>query len=254
MDRTRGLALVAYVALMGSLVTPLYEPLSAGRDDSWAVLVLFAGAHLGLGVLVRRAWMLLLPLLVVTAGFVLGGADGLVWLIVVFGTPMLVGVTALGWLLGHRLGRRAVPVAVIAFVIAVSPAAWAASETAQREPHVSAREQRQLPTLAYFLVQNLCFRTDSRSGRAFVKAVERGRRQARRQFNALARSLRAHPHAVVTARFIPADAPGTQTQELTIRNLAETHLEGAEPNGSPNETACYSSGRKRLNRMLSKSK
>lgn len=253
MDRTRALALVAYTALMGSLVTPLYEPLSAGRDDSWAVLALIAAAHLGLGAVLRRAWMLTLPLLVVTAGFVLGGAGGLAWLIVLFGTPLLVGATALGWLLGHVAGRRAVGVAVAAFVIAVAPAAWAVSESTRREQHVSAREQRELPTLAYVLVQDLCFRTDSGSGRLFAEAVEAGRRRARRQFDALARSMRAHPHAVVTARFVPSDAPGTQTQQLTIRELAETHVDGAELDGPPNDTACYRSGRTRLHRLLSKS-
>ena len=96
MDRTRGLALIGYVTLIGSLATPLYEPLSAGRDDSWAVLVLVVGAHLGLGAVVRRAWMLLLPILITTAAFVLEGAGGLAWLIVMFGMPVLLGVTALG--------------------------------------------------------------------------------------------------------------------------------------------------------------
>ncbi len=107
----------------------------------------------------------------------------------------------------------------------------AASETARREPHVSAREQRALPTTAYALVQDLCFRTGPRSSRAFAANVEAGRRRARRQFDALEHSLRTHPHAVVTTRFTPSDAPGTEKQDLTVRELAATHVDGAALDG-----------------------
>lgn len=183
---------MAYVVLIGPLATPLYEPLSAGRDDS----------------------------------------------------------SALGWLLGGGLERRATPVAVTAFVGATLPAFWAASETTEREPHVGAREQRNLPTMAYSLIEDLCLQGDSRTARTQRKLI--GERAGR--FAAIERSPRAHPDAVVSARFVPAEGPGTQTRGLTIRDLAETHLEGAELDGAPMDTACYRSGRARLQRVLDESR
>lgn len=247
MDRRLAFALGVYVALMASLGTSLYEPLSDGRDDSWALVVLFVAAHLGIGIIVRRAWVLLLPIGLAVAGFVFSGAGGLAWLILVFGAPVLVAATALGWLLGRRLAQHATPIAVAAFVVAAVPGLWAAVETAKRGAHVSASAQRALPTLAPFLVQDLCFKGDSRFDR--THADEAGRR-ARRQFAALERSLRADPNMLVTVRFALAHAPGLKTREMTIRELAETHLGGADPSGLPSEAECYRSGRARLERLL----
>lgn len=247
MDRRVALALVVYVVLIGSLATPLYDPLADGRDDSWALVVLLGGVHLGVGLVVRRAWVLLLPIGFAAAAFVFAGATGLAWLGLLLELPVLVGVTALGWLLGRGLARRATPVAVTAFLVAALPGLWAASATAQREPHVSAGEQRELPAMAYSLIQDLCFKGDSRFDRTHAQDAHA---RARRQFAAIARGLRAHPHAVVSVRFVLARSPGTQTREMTIRELAETHLEGAELDGPPQDTACYRSGRAKLQRLL----
>jgi hypothetical protein len=247
MDRAHALALAAYAALVGSLATPLYEPLSAGRDDSWLLVVLLAGAHLGVGMVVRRAWVLLLPVGVSLIAFVLAGAQGLAWLVVLFELPLLVGTTALGWVLGGRIAGRAALVAAAAFAMAALPGAWAALETVKRAPHVSAREQRALPTMAYSLVQDLCFRNDSGFDRAYA---EQAHRRARREFVALERGLRTHQHALVSVRFVLSDAPGTSTRKMTIRELAETHVEGARLDGPPLDGACYRLGRARLERAL----
>lgn len=147
MDRRLAFALGVYVALIASLGTPLYEPLSDGRDDSWALVVLFVGAHLAVGIIVRRAWVLLLPIGLAVAGFLFSGAGGLAWLILMFGAPVLIAATALGWLLGHRLAQHATPIAVAAFIVAAVPGMWAAMETVKRRAHVSASAQRALPTM-----------------------------------------------------------------------------------------------------------
>jgi hypothetical protein len=230
-DSQRAWALAAYAVLVGSLATPLYDPLSAGRDDSWALVLLLAATHLGAGLLVRRAWVLLVPAAVGVAWFALAGAEALAWVILLFGVPIFVAVTALGWLLGSLVGRYAAPLAAGAFAIALLPGAWASLERLQREPHVSAREQRGLPTMAYLLVQDLCLQGDSRRDRAYATAA---RRRASTQFRAIERSLRAHPDAVVDVRFDPA----------------ETHLEGAQLGGGPADAPCYRRGRARLQRML----
>lgn len=247
MDRRLAFALAVYVALMASLATPLYEPLSDGRDDSWALVVLFAGAHLAVGISVRRAWVLLLPIGLAVVGFLFSGAGGLAWLILMFGAPVLIAATALGWLLGRRLTQHTTPIALVAFIVAAVPGMWAAVETAKRGAHVSGSAQRALPTLAPFLVHDLCFKGDSR---LTARTPTRPPRRARRQFAALERSLRADPNMLVTVRFALADAPGLETREMTVRELAETHLGGADPSGLPSEAACYRSGRARLERLL----
>ena len=247
MGRRLAFALAVYLALMASLGTPLYEPLSDGRDDSWGLVVLFVGAHLAVGIIVRRAWVLLLPIGLAVVGFLFSGANGLAWLILMFGAPVLIAATALGWLLGRRLTQHATPIGVAAFIVAAMPGLWAVVETAKRGAHVSASAQRALPTMAPFLVQDLCFKGDSRFDRAH--ADEAGRR-ARRQFAALERSLRAGPDMLVTVQFAPADAPGLETREMTVRELAETQVGGADPSGLPSEAACYRSGRARLERLL----
>ncbi len=245
--RRLAFALAVYVALMASLGTPLYEPLSDGRHDSWALVGLFVGAHLGVGIIVRRAWVLLLPVGLVVVGFLFSGAGGLAWLILMFGAPVLIAATALGWLLGRRLTQHATPIAVTAFIVAAVPGLSAAVETAKRGAHVNASAQRALPTMAPFLVHDLCFKGDSRFDR---KHADEASRRARRQFAALERSLRADPNMLVSVQFALADAPRLEAREMTIRELAETHLGGADPSGLPSEAACYRSGRASLERLL----
>ena len=90
MNRRLALALVVYVVLLGSLATPLYAPLTDGHDDSWALVVLLGGVHLGVGLVVRRAWVLLLPIGFAVVAFVFAGATGLAWLIVLLELPVLI--------------------------------------------------------------------------------------------------------------------------------------------------------------------
>lgn len=86
-NRRVGIVLAAYVVLVGSVFTPLYEPFTIGRDDSWAILVLLGCAHLALGFGVARTWVLVLPVVVAVLGFVVNGSEGLAWPILVFGLP-----------------------------------------------------------------------------------------------------------------------------------------------------------------------
>jgi hypothetical protein len=115
---------------------------------------------------------------------------------------------------------------------------------------VSAREQSELPTSAYGLVQDLCFRGDSRIDRRY--GIREANPRGRRQFAALERGMRKHPDAVVRVEFAPADSPEVETRELTVRELAENHLEGAKEGELPNEAGCYRRGRARLERLLNK--
>jgi len=112
---------------------------------------------------------------------------------------------------------------------------------------VTSREQRELPTVSYTLVQDLCFKGDSRFDRGHA---EKANTRARREFVALERSLRAHPDARVRVQFTPADSPDSEIRELSIRELAQIHVDGAKSVGLPDEAACYRAGRARLERAL----
>jgi hypothetical protein len=113
---------------------------------------------------------------------------------------------------------------------------------------VTPQEQRELPTSAYGLVQDLCFRGDSAVDRKYGR--EEANPRARRQFAALERSLRAHPDAIVRVEFTPADSPEPELRDMSVRELAETHLDGAKEEGLPGEARCFRRGRSRLARLL----
>lgn len=211
--------LVVYAALVGSLATPLYEPLEAGRNDSWAVLVLLAGAHLGVGLMVPRAWVLLLPLALSVASFFIGGAEGLAWLVLILGAPVLLAVTALGWLLGRRLKGRGLPAAVSVFVVATLPGLWAAVETAKRGSHVSAAVQAQLPIK--LSLANLCPHSETPGAL---------RRELRRSAQLMINLLQRRPNDLVAYTYYYEDAPDDR-RNITIKELAEEQLENLEDGG-----------------------
>jgi len=220
MDRKAVVGLAIYALLLASLVTPLYEPVSSG-DDWWAGLVLLAATHAGLGAAVQRAWVLALPVAVAVVAFLASGADGLAWLTLIAGAPVLVGFTAAGWALGRAWARRRGAVALGLFAVALLPVAWAAIETSQRGPHVPASVQRELPTK--LSLGNLC------PGAESDPAVER---DVRRSAEVLIRELRRRPDDLVTYTFYFSDDP-EERRDITIRQLAEEQLDDIE-SGGPN--------------------
>jgi hypothetical protein len=87
-----------------------------------------------------------------------------------------------------------------------------------------------------------------------LRRLRRARRRpyarGRRQFAALERSLREHPDARVRVRYTPADSPRAEVREQSVRELAETHVEGAEDPPLSAERPCYDRWRERLERAL----
>jgi hypothetical protein len=216
MDRTAGVGLALYAALAVSFATPLYDPLTAGRDDSWALLVVLAFAHVGLGAAVGRAWVLVLPAALSVVAFLLGGGEGLAWLALFLGAPVLVGFTALGLAL-NRFGR---PLALGLFAVAALPAAWAAVETVRRGEHVPAALERELPI--ELSLGNLC--PDAQT----EPDVER---DLRRQSEVLVRELGRRPYDLVTYTYHDAHSADEDRREITIRELAEEQLADLESGG-----------------------
>src|SRR5215218_8238160 len=129
MGRRAVLVVGIYAALVLSLATPLYRPLSSGRDDSWALLVLLAAAQLGLGAAIRRPWVLTLPVALSILAFAAAGADDLAWLAILIGAPALVARTAVGWAVCGGVEQQSDVIAGVSTFLSRLAAAWAVVET-----------------------------------------------------------------------------------------------------------------------------
>ncbi len=217
MDRRAIAAVGIYAALVLSLLTPLYSPLSSGRDDSWALLALLAAAHLGLGAAIRRAWVLALPVAVSVVAFLAAGAEGLAWLAILLGAPVLVALTAVGSALGRAFRQQGDAIVAGFFVIALVPAAWGAVETSRRGPHVPASVQSQLPT--EISLGNLCPGTQTSAD------LEQ---DVRRRAEVLIRELRERPTHLVTYTYSFSDGDD-ERRDITIRELAEEQPRTSSP-------------------------
>lgn len=215
------IALVIYVALMASLATPLYEPLTQGQDDSWAIAVLFVAAHLGLGAAVLRWWALLVPIVVTAGAFVADGGEGLSWLILWFGMPVGLLAVALGWGAATVLRRHADVVVAVAFVVALVPVGWGILDTTKRAtaPHVSPQVQANLPTKE--TLSNLC---------PDAEIPAHVSRRLRRQGDHLVRELDRQPNALVSYVFYWSDQPA-ETKDITVRELAQEQLQDLNSGG-----------------------
>ena len=210
-----GLGLAAYAALAASLATPLYDPLSSGEQDWWALLVLLAFAHLGLGAAVGRWWALVLPVALSVALFLLGGAEDLAWLALFFGAPAMVACTAIG--LALRRVRWS-PAAL--FAVAALPALWSSAETTRRGEHVPASLERRLPIR--LSLGNLC---------PDASTPPRLSRRLRRQTDVLIRELERRPDDLVTFTYYDAHSADDDRREITIRELTQEQLADLETGG-----------------------
>lgn len=209
------LAVAAYAALLGSLATDLYDAWTAPVDSPWPVLVMLVAAHLGLGVLVRRAWVLALPVVLGLVSFAYSGASGLAWLFILLEVPVLAAFTGTGWLVGRSLpDRAATSIGIVAFVVAACPAGWAVIAMAQRGPRVPASVQSQLMT--DLSLGNLCPHT---------RTPGPLRRRLRRSAEVLIDQLRRRPDDLVTVTDRTEQDPEGEERRITIRQFAERQLE-----------------------------
>lgn len=231
------LGLVAYLLLVGSVLTPLYDPLTTGIDDTWAIGLVLVCAHLGIGVLLPHPWTLALPVGFCTLAFLVAGAGGEAWLILFFGMPLAFFVTVLGCGLGWVLRRRAWPLGAAVFAVAVWPVAWATAETVQRAEasHVPAAVQRALPATGGTL-NEICL----------PEAPAAERRLARRRFEALLVALRRRPDQLVTYTYQSEDAPDAH-KDITVRELGEQELYSLAHGGNG---PCLAGLRRRLHAAL----
>lgn len=221
MPRRRQLALAVYAGLVGSLFTPLYEPLTTGRDDSWAIIVVVVAAHIGVGAGVARPWVLLLPVLFAVVAFFADGAEGLSFLILMFGIPGGLVAAGVGWAGTVVLRRHALALAPLAFGCAFLPVIWASVETARRisASHVPDAVQAHLPTDES--LGNLCPGAETPRGIM---------RRLRRQAEVLVRELDRDPNRLVSYVYYYSDDP-PERKDITVRELAEEQLRDLETGG-----------------------
>jgi len=215
MDPRAVAGVVVYAALIASLALPAYD-----GDDWLPVLTILAAAHLGLGAAVRRPWAVVPPIALCLVAFFADGADGLAWMLILIAAPALAGLTLAGWGITRLLPRDVAALACLA--VAAIPVTMALVETAERGPHVPAAVQRELPTR--LSLGNLC------PGAATPPAVER---DLRRQAEVLLRELEARPRHLVTDTEYDADSGDERRRDITIRQLAENHLDEMQPDCAP---------------------
>jgi hypothetical protein len=209
MGRRSIVTLVLYVAALAT--APLYDSFGL-----W--LVLAAAAHIGLGLGVGRAWVLVAPAIVAGAWFVAAGAEGLAYLILILGAPAMIGLTAVGWALSKTRLRRGAAIVCAGIVVGVALAGIVAE--VRRGPHVPASVQRQLPT--NISLGNLC------PGASTPKDVER---DIRSKAEVLLRELDEHPQHTVTRTAYYSDGGGSEREDITIRQLAQEQLDDLESGG-----------------------
>jgi hypothetical protein len=222
MRRRAALGLAVYAIEFASLFTPLYEPLTQGRDESWAILVLLAGAHLALGLAVARVWVVLVPVVPITAAFVGQGAEGLAWVVLFLGLPAAVAATAVGWAVGRALSERALAGALVAVLVATAwPVAWAGVEQLDRASasHVPESVQARLPTEES--LGNLC--PGAGTPQRIVRRLERGA-------DLLVRELKRRPDALVSYTYYWEEQPA-ERRDITVEELAQEQLGDLDSGG-----------------------
>lgn len=221
LSRPSLLALLAYAAPLASLFTPLYDFAPAGRDQSWALIVLLVATHVGLGLSVRGGWVLAVPVLPCLGWVVYVGAS--VFLFAGIGFLVLLALTAVGQAAGRALRSRG-SLSAAAFALASLPLVWGVVETLERSraPHVTRSLQGELPIGSS--LGNLCGRPD--------KPTELQRR-TERSAEVLVRELDREPRALVTYMYTYADSSDTDRREITVRELAEEQLDDLGPSCAP---------------------
>jgi hypothetical protein len=213
MDRRAALALCLYAVVVATTGVLLYE------DDVVSYLVVLAAAHIGVGLGVGRWWVIVVPVVFTVLAVALAQHDGIVFVLVLAVVPLVL-LTAVGWALSH--GPRwlvAGGLAICAGAVIV-PAALAQVQRAKRGPHVSAALQRQLPVRES--LGNLC------PGAETPADVER---EIRAGADVLLRELRRRPDDLVTYTYYYSDGGGTDTRDITIRQLAKEQLADLEAGG-----------------------
>lgn len=120
----------------------------------------------------------------------------------------------------------------------------ACGHSASQAAHVSASEQRRLPTDEYVFGAPWCPRGDLQR----LSADQRARKIG--ELRALVRALISHPDALVTARFVLADSGGgPEKEEISVRNLAKTFLSASNDDLAPDDS-CAFDFRRRLEGLI----
>jgi hypothetical protein len=189
----------AYVALL--LVIPLADNPQIGMDEPWGLIALLCFAHVGAGIGIRRAWVLLLPVGFCVIAFFATGAEGLSVLILTLEMPVLVCVTGVGILVGKFAGPRRGELAAIALAVAAVPAGVEVGAAFQRAtgPRLPERVQHQLPKE----YDGVC--AGSRGARVLLRELER------------------RPNLYLTYTFEYSDEP-SETMPISVRELARVQL------------------------------
>ena len=212
----------AFAIVAVALLAGWFEPLTQGRDDSWAILACVAAAALGLGLGVGRWPALAGPVALVAGVVAVSGFETLsTWFALFLGLPALCALVAIGAGLARRRPDRAPRAAAAAFAVAAVPLLWAVATTVQRglADELPAAVQAQLPIDKS--LGNLC------PGASTPRDIAEDLRQ---RSEVLLRELREHPGRLVTYTYHWADDDPEQ-ERITVRELAQEQLRDLENGG-----------------------
>ena len=215
-------ASLAFFVVCGLMFTGVLEPLTHGRDDSWAILVTPVAATFGLALAVRGWRMLFAPLALAFAAVVAAGDDPLAMAgIALAGLPALLIVGAIGVVVARRLQRAAGRAVLAAFAVAVLPLLWGTIDTVRRNTaaELPGKTVEQLPIDESF--GNLC---------PEASTPPRISRRLRREAEVLLRELREHPHSLIPYTYVYGEEP-PEKELITVRELAEQQLHGLRAGG-----------------------
>jgi hypothetical protein len=214
------LILALYGALLITLLTPLYDPLTTGTDQTWAILLVPAAAQVGLGASIGTKSMFVAPVAACLLLALAAGDPVESVLILVIGLPAALALTALGRAMGAALKDKWGIVATAAFAVALAPVAWAAGETIKRStaPHEPEAVQKQLPRGGTDL-SGLCH------PHAWTPAE---RAHAEHKLDVLVRELNLHPDWLVPYTYYLEDPSGTEVKDLTVQEVAQETLRGLD--------------------------
>lgn len=219
MNRTAWLTLLAYVTLVGSTLTDLYDPLLFGRGQDWAVPALLVAAQIGAGAGIARKGALLLPVAAALAAYAVY-AEQTYGFFFIAGAVIGMGLVAVG--IGvARTTRGGTAIAATAFALATPVVVLGAVETIDRSdaPHAPAELREQLPLKLH--LANLC--PGSATPKPLVSRLEA-------QARTLIRELDRHPDWLVPYTYYSSDFDDEHVT-LTIEELAEEELEFYEAAG-----------------------
>lgn len=118
----------------------------------------------------------------------------------------------------------------------------------ERSSSLDARLVERLPKQQYNLIEYVCPRS---AGIDDGGVQEQRRRRGVDMLAALKEAYRQAPDAMVATQYTPAHEPGVRREEISVRQLVETHIEGLSEDFGVADQSCLKRHRRELRTLMS---